>query len=91
MLEPLSRREKCIILIMYTILREDIKNLDFEKKLEALHGMLIACDIHINDREIEDIVVMANQLMVSGQGGALQTIYKMLQQNIGKDIPLMKL
>lgn len=102
MTPPLEKREKAIVLIMYTILRQDIQNQDFETKLEALHSMLIACDIHILDKEIEEIVYLANDLMIFGRQHSTQKFgqftpskieqaYDLLEKKLGMKLTRMKL
>lgn len=94
MKQPLEKREKAIVCIMYTILRPDIQHLDFNKKIEALHGLLISCDIHLTDGQIEEIVYLCNDVMVQGQGGAKGKIkqhYQELAKKLGINLDLAKI
>lgn len=89
MIQPLEKREKAIVCILYTILRPDIQHANFEKKLEALHGMLISCDIHLTDNQIEEIVNLCNEVMVEGQDtgkGKIKQQYQVLAKRLGIDL-----
>lgn len=73
----LTRQEKIIVVMMYTLLNPKLENSSFQDRHKAIYKMLELVDIRTDELELVDLVNSANSVILHGKSKALSILDKL--------------